>query len=93
MWNLSKTYGARPSELLGVDDQLAALHLDAAVWRFGTELEEALNQEMNPPRQGKRSKPLTPAQQHVRAMDVLEKWLGVSGLKKYKDPALGTGKR
>lgn len=94
LWNLAKAYRTRPSELLGVGDGLAAYHLDSAVQTFGSELDEALRQAVEPQKQGrKKAKPLTPAQQHHRTMDVLERWLGITGLKKYRDPALGRGKR
>ena len=94
LWNLSKTFGTRPSELMGIsDDGLTAYHLDSAVWAFGTELDAALKQAVDPPRKGKNSKPPSPAQQHQNAMRVLEKWLGVKGLVRYRDPAIGTGDR
>lgn len=88
IWNLAKTYNARPSELLGItDDGLAAYHLDECIWMFGRELDNALEKALQPERQGRKTKPLTPAQQHLRTMDVLEKWLGIKGLKQYRDPA------
>lgn len=93
VWNLAKAYHTRPSELLGVHDGLAAFHLDAAIWSFGSELDAALDEAVNPPQKGRsKVKPLSPAQQHLRTMAVLEKWLGVTGLKKYRDPAI-RGKR
>lgn len=76
-----------------VDDGLAAYHLDFAIWTFGTELDAAIQQAVEPKKQGSKTKPLSPAQQHHKTMDVLQKWLGVTGLKKYRDPALGLGKR
>lgn len=94
LWTLSKAYGARPSDLLGIgDDGLAAFHIDSAVHTFGTELDEALRQAVEPQKQGRKVKPLSPAQQHARTMEVLERWLGISGLKKYRDPLAGRGKR
>lgn len=70
-----------------MDDRLAALHLDTAVWSFGSQLDEAIREATEPEKRGKKSKPLTAAQRYHRTMTVLEKWLGVKGLKKYKDPA------
>lgn len=94
IWKLAKAYSARPSELLGVTgDGLAAYHLDAAVWTFGSELDQALEEAVQPEKHGRKTKPLTPAQQRHRITEVLEKWLGIQGLKKYRDPAAGMRKR
>lgn len=72
-------------------DLLAAFHFDAAVWTFGSELDEELRAAMEPTT-GRRGKPLTAGQQYNAAMAVLERWLGIPGLKKYRDPAAGRGK-
>jgi len=46
MWQLfvqSKTWRCRPSELMAVDDPIAAYCLDSAIEYFGTSLENELN--------------------------------------------------
>lgn len=93
LWKVAKTYRTRPSDLLGVDDKLAAYHFDVAVWTFGTELDEAIRQATEPQKQGRKTKALSPSQIYTKTMGVLEKWLGVEGLKKFRDPATGLGKR
>lgn len=93
LWRLARAYHTRPSDLVGIDDGLAAFHFDNAVWMFGSELDEALRQATEPRKQGKKLKPLTEAQKHHAVSTVLEKWLGITGIKNFRDPAAGLGKR
>lgn len=92
LWSLAKAYKTRPSELLGVDDRLAAFHLDYQVWNFGSSLDAALQEAVEPKKQGKKSKDLTAPQKRLALSNVLEKWLGIA-VKKYRDPHLGMGKK
>lgn len=94
LWKIATAYHVRPSDLIGLtDDGLAAYHFDSAVWTFGTEVDEALRQAVEPRKTGRKTKPLSEAQQRHAVATVLEKWLGVTGLKRYKDPATQVGKR
>lgn len=88
LWKLATAYKTRPSTLLGVDG-VPAFHLDYQVWNFGTSLDAALQEAVEPKKQGKKSKALTTPQKRHALATVLEKWLGVSGIKRYRDPALG----
>lgn len=50
MWRLyltAKTFGQRPSDLVGVDDRWAALQLDNAVSLVGTVIENASQEQQN----------------------------------------------
>ena len=40
---MAKAFRARPSELLGVEDDFDAFRLDRAVYRFGTHVDAALD--------------------------------------------------
>lgn len=94
LWKMAGAYSTRPSELVGLaDDGLAAFHFDSAVWQFGVELDAALDDAVKPHKQGKKVKELTPAQQRDAISRVMEKWLGVKGIRKFRDPAAQLGKR
>lgn len=42
VWQLSKSYRCRPSDLLNITHPVQAFYFDRAVWYFGTSLEGAL---------------------------------------------------
>lgn len=67
-WSQAKTYSCRPSELLGIEDRLAAYYLDRAVALFGSrvdrELEEARQNAKNPQRA------------QLATNSVMQRWLG-----------------
>ncbi len=70
MWGLSKTYGTRPSILLGVADETMAFFLDRAVYYFGSSVEADV-EEAEKGRKTASSKAL------VRTVR-MNSWLGIS---------------
>lgn len=43
LWNLSKAYRARPSEMLGLENTWDSFCLDSAIWVFGSHIENEMN--------------------------------------------------
>lgn len=80
---MSKTLHTRPSEFLQVTDPLAALHFDRAVVTFGQALDHALDKAVTPKKKGKK---LSEAQRNYKIATELEKWLGITGIKRFRDP-------
>jgi len=72
-----------PSRLLSLDDPLAAYCLDKAVMYFGQAVEHDLQASTA---QGKRKKPLTEAQRNQKINEVMQRWLGITAPKQYRDP-------
>jgi hypothetical protein len=78
MWDLylaAKTFNARPSDLMGVQDLYAAYCLDTACGEWGRAIEGALEGV-----EGKTKKEVA-----VKSERVLRKWLGMA--QRYRDPA------
>lgn len=67
VWNLSKTYHCRPSDIVGCSDEFAAYCLDRAVLVFGTAVEEAIDEAT----EGKKK-----AQAQAFATNVVATWTG-----------------
>lgn len=76
LWQMSKAYSSRPSELLGIEDPFDAYKLDRAVWHFGTELSAELNKV-----EGKTDKDIRRKQERI-----LKKWIPQSGPIKFAEP-------
>ena len=65
LYNQSKSFKCRPSDILFVEDELAAYSLNNAVWVFGTALEAALNAVHDK----------DPKREQAKRQRVLEKWI------------------
>lgn len=82
IWNLAKTYKARPSDLVDVSDKLNAFYLDRAVFMFGTHVESEME---------KAASDAKDQQTSIRKRQaVLDKYLGTEKKpvrKRYADPA------
>jgi hypothetical protein len=79
-WTLSRAFGKRPSELYGINDEIAAWCFDRAVHLFGTSLEADLEKA--------RGSAKNQFQMTTRTQAVFRRWLGIE--QKFKDP-LATG--
>jgi hypothetical protein len=65
LWQMSKSYRCRPSDLLDLEDPFDAFRLDRAVWTFGTELTAELNKV-----EGKNDKEIRKKQERI-----LKRWI------------------
>lgn len=77
VWQLSKNYRCRPSDLLNITHPVQAFYLDRAVWTFGTSLEGALAECED----GKKKAP----QIKAAKQRVLTRWLEL-GPQKFRAP-------
>lgn len=80
LWNLfntAKTFQARPSDLLAIDDTLAAYCLDSACAEFGNALQGELNGI-----EGKNSKEV-----EMKSNRMIRRWLDLP--LEFRDPANG----
>jgi hypothetical protein len=82
-WHLAKIYKTRPSELLGVHDELAAFYLDRAVATFGSLVEN----EMHSAGEGKKEK-----QAEMARNLVLVKWIPELLKGKFREPMATKGR-
>lgn len=79
LWQQSKAYRSRPSEILGITEQPTAYYLDRAVFVFGRSLEAALEEAGQS--RGKQKK--TQSQIAMARARVLATWLGTQ---RFADP-------
>lgn len=83
VWQQSKTYKTKPSELMHIEDEVTAYYLDRAVFTFGTALEAELDKAGQT--KGKQKKSQTQVQ--MAKQMVLNRWLSDPGEQKFADPA------
>lgn len=81
-----------PSQLVGLSSSTKIFYFDRAIWRFGTKVENALNEVENS-KHGK-GKPKSQQWVTLNRQRVLDKYLGATEAekaKRYKDPAVSLG--
>lgn len=82
MWQQSKAFHCRPSDLLAIDDELTAYYFDRAVYTFGKALEAELDRVSQSTGKGKQKKSQT--QINMARSQVMNRWLGPAP--RYRDP-------
>jgi hypothetical protein len=68
LWQQSKDYRSRPSQLMGIDEQPLAYFIDRAVWAFGSRVEA----EVRKVQAGDKSE----RQKEMAGRMVMNRWLG-----------------
>lgn len=88
---MSTRWQTRPSELLGVDDVLHAFWFDEAIYYFGTEFENDLEESTK----SKGKKPDSPEMTAQKRQRRLDKWLEGSpgSAPRFRDPNQQIGQR
>lgn len=78
---MSQSLSCQPSQILHVSNRLESFFFDRAVWRFGTSVENDLEQVR------KRRSKSSAKQLEIWENQVVQKWINPDGPGRFKDPA------